>query len=103
MKHPHIIKAWHTHPETANADDLQNPDRLCFSNNDMRDIGWLCVGEAEINLRINVTPQDLAVSMCDTLRKQIQKTQFDAATKVSELERRIAELQTLTYDAKGGA
>lgn len=94
----HIIKAWHISPEYARADDLQNPDRLCFSNNDMRDAGWLCVGEAEITLNINVTPEDLAMSMCDTLRKQIEKVQYEAAAKVFELEKRIKELQTLTYN-----
>lgn len=95
-----IIKAWHTHPEYAMAEDLQDADKLCFSNNDMRDSGWLCVGEAEITLKINVTPEDLAMSMCDTLRKQIEKTQYEAAAKVFELERRIKELQTLTYSGE---
>ena len=97
----HTIKAWHTYPQFANADDLKNPDRLCFSNRDMRDSGWLCVGEAELTLRIKVTPEDLVVSMCDTLRKQIEKTQYEAAAKVFELEKRIKDLQTLTYDEKG--
>ncbi len=98
MTQKHIIKAWHTHPEYANADDLQNPDRLCFSNADMRDSGWLCVGEAEITLRINVTPEDLTASMCDTLRKQIEKVEYEARAKVFALEKRIRELQVLTYE-----
>lgn len=97
----HRIKAWHTSPEYANAEDLKNPDRLCFSNGDMRDCGWLCVGEAEITLHINITPEDLALSMCDTLRKQIEKVEYEARAKVFELEKRIRDLQALTYQPKG--
>lgn len=96
----HIIKAWHSSPECARADDLQDPDRLCFTNNDMRDRGWLCVGEAEVTLTINITEEDLALSMCDTLRKQIQKIQADAHREVNRLQDRINQLQVLTY--KGG-
>lgn len=93
----HRIKAWHTSPEHANATDLQDPDKLCFSNSDMRDCGWLCVGEAEITLHINITPEDLALSMCDTLREQIKKVESEARAKVFELEKRIRDLQALTY------
>lgn len=100
MSEVHTIKAWHTSPEHARAEDLNDPDRLCFSNNDMRDCGWLCVGEAQITLSISVTPEDLALSMCDTLRKQIEKVQYEASVKVFELERRIKDLQALTYEEK---
>ena len=94
------IKAWHTYPEFAKAEDLQDADKLCFSNSDMRDAGWLCVGEAEITLKINVTPEDLALSMCDTLRQQIQKIQADAHREVNKLQDRINQLQTLTYSSE---
>lgn len=101
MMTTHKILAWHTHPEYADVNDLQNPDRLCFSNADMRDSGWLCVGEAEVTLHINVTPEDLMASMCDTLRKQIQKVQADAQREVTKLQARIDALQVITYDAGG--
>lgn len=91
------IKAWHTMPEYAKAKDLQDANQLCFSNSDMRDAGWLCVGEAEITLKINITPEDLALSMCDTLRKQIEKIQADAHREVNKLQDRINQLQVLTY------
>lgn len=91
------IKAWHSSPGYAEADDLKDADKLYFSNNDMRDCGWLCVGEADIVLRINVTPEDLAMSMCDTLKQQIQKIQADAQQKVTELQSRINDLQAITY------
>ena len=96
----HTIKAWHISPESAKADDLQDPNRLLFSNSDMRHFGWLCVGEADIVLRINVSEADLAISMCDTLREQIKKVQAETHLKVSLLEERIKALQTLTYEVK---
>lgn len=96
----HIIKAWHSNPEYALAEDLRDPDRLCLSNSDMRDAGWLCVGEAEVTLTINITEEDLALSMCDTIRQQIQKIQADAHREVNRLQDRINQLQALTY--KGG-
>lgn len=96
-----IIKAWHTSPEHARSEDLQDADKLTFSNNDMREYGWLCVGEAEITLRINVTEEDLALSMCDTLRQQIQKVRAESKKQIDDLQERINKLLALTY-SKGG-
>jgi hypothetical protein len=93
----HQIKAWHSSPEYAKEGDLQDPDALAFSNNDMRDCGWLCVGEATIELEIKISQEDLMLSMCDTLRKQIENVRAEAQQKVNKLQDRIDRLQALTY------
>lgn len=93
----HQIKAWHPSPEYAREDDLQNFNVLSFTNNDMRDCGWLCVGEATIELDIKISQEDLMLSMCDTLRKQIENVRAEAQQKVNDLQDRINRLQALTY------
>ena len=98
MKQPsQKVKAWHSSPEHANADDLNNASALFYTNNDMRDMGWLYVGEATITLDIQISEEDLMLSMCDTLRKQIEKVRAEAQQKVNELQDRINKIQALTY------
>ena len=66
----------------------------------MRNIGWLCVGEASIILRVNISDADLNASMCDTLREQIKKARADTQLKVAKLEEQIKTLQALTFEVK---
>ena len=94
------VKAWHTSPEYAHEDDLKNPAALMYTNSDMRDMGWLCVGDADITVRITVSREDLNASMCDTLRKQIEDIRAKAQREVNQLQERINILQALTYEVK---
>lgn len=96
----HQIKAWHSSPEYAKEGDLQNFNVLAFTNSDMRDCGWLCVGEATIELDIQISQEDLMLSMCDTLRKQIENVRAEAQQKVNDLQDRINKLQAITYKEK---
>lgn len=93
----HTINAWHIYPRTAKMEDLSDPDRLVFSSADMKSQGWLLVGQAEITLNIQVTPESMAISMCETLRQQIKDIQAKSQIEISELENQIKQLQSLTY------
>lgn len=95
----HTIKAWHIYPTTAKIEDLNDPDRLAFSNMDMKSHGWLLVGEADITLRIQITPESMAISMCETLRQQIKDIQSKSQLEINKLEDQIKQLQSLTYQS----
>ena len=93
-------KAWLAHPEWANESDLEDPMRMHYTSAaiDMKDHGWLEVGTAKITIKSTMTKRDLMLSMIKTQESKIKKIQAEAENEITNLRRKIMELQAITFE-----
>lgn len=93
-------KAWITHPEWADENDLEDPMKMHYTstNINMKDHGWLEVGTAEITLKSTMTKKDLTLSMIETQEAKIKKIQANAENEINNLRRKIMDLQAITFE-----
>jgi hypothetical protein len=94
-------KAWMPYPELAVQSEIEDPTKLFYTSMDadMKKLGWLEVGTAEITLTSTMTKKDLMLSMIETQEAKIKKIQADAENEINNLKRKIMELQAITYEA----
>lgn len=94
--------AWHSYPEYAKPEGMENPLALFYTaeDRDMADCGWLRVGSAEITLTSTLSQNDLVLSMVETQEAKIKKIQADAENEINNLRRKIMDLQAITFEVQ---
>lgn len=92
--------AWITRPEWVSPGDELNPLLLTYASEkiDMKNHGWLKVGTAEITLTSTMCQKDLVLSMVETQEAKIKKIQADAENEITNLRRKIMDLQAITFE-----
>lgn len=70
-----------------------------YTNSDMRDQGWVQIGEASIELRIESEVSAIE-QVAATLRKEIEKTKAEAHQQVIRLEDQLGKLLAIGFTSK---
>ena len=95
MKQVYLTKAWITEPSPSTLEQITDPgfDRLFMSRLDMSGHGWICLGEAKIEVELDT--DDLPQQAIRAL--QIKREELMARTQreLNLIEGEIRKLQSL--------
>lgn len=98
------IKAWlpsYANPAVLQQGPLQIVRSVCFTDLDMSTAGFVCVGEADVTLRLH-SRETTVMNAVEILRKQQEKVKANAQCEITQLEERIQSLLAITYEAGNG-
>lgn len=95
MKQVYLTKAWITDPNPSTLEQITDPefDKLFMSRLDMSVHGWICLGEArvEVELDLDGLPQQ-AIKALQTKREELMAK---AQLELNRIEDEIRKLQSL--------